>query len=205
MPNSTLLDTTFMMISYFWLIKYNDIGGISMKKKICLTTIMLVMMTTVCACSDNQEAIKRKTNTTEVVTGGAVEKQISMSVFGEDADADIPFDVEKLYREKLKKGKNYTLYISNYPEINSKSETDGTINIGNEELYYTISDAAESTITYHEDEAKKQTNTNKYKVGWYRIYNRVGNRFYSLWIDETLDEKTIKKMAKEIFDKYCTL
>lgn len=186
-----------------------------MKKRIYLIMIILVMIVTVCACSESQDSNKEKTKTesNQIVTGGATDisnipniPTYGTSVFGEDTEEWCPYvEDDKLYREELKKGKDYYLYISNYPEIESRTEVKGTINIGGEELYYTILDISESSVTYYEDEAKKQEKTIKYKNGYYRIYKRVGNRFYTLWIDQSLDEKSIKKKAKKIFDKYCTL
>lgn len=177
-----------------------------MKKKIYFIMILLAMIVIVSACSDNLEQNECR----NIVTGGAVDvskvPSFDTSVFGEDAD-EWSSNVEdnQLYREILKEGKNYSLYISNYPQIHSRKEAEGTINIGNEELYYSILTTGESEITYEGDDKKEQERTIKYKLGNYIIYKRVGNRFYTLWIDQELDEKDIKKKAKEIFDKYCTL
>lgn len=178
-----------------------------MKKKIYFLMLILTMIIIVCACSDGQEISNEKSDYTQVATGGATDISIyGTSVFGEDTDEWRPYvEDDKLYREELKKGKDYSLYISNYPEIHSRKEVKGTLNIGDEELYYTILETGESEITYYKDAAQKQEESDKYKLGYYRIYKRVGNRFYTLWIDQKLDEKSIKKKAKMIFDKYCTL
>lgn len=72
-------------------------------------------------------------------------------------------------------------------------------------MYYTILEIGKSEVTYYEDDAKKREKTIVYNTGYYRIYKRVGNRFYTLWIDQELDEESIRKKAKKIFDKYCTL
>lgn len=177
-----------------------------MKKKIYFITVLLTTMIIISACSDNQGQDERH----NIVTGQAVDVSsrtlaFNTSIFGEDTEEWCPnVEENQLYCEELKKGKNYSLYISNYPQIDSRNEAEGMINIGDEDLYYSILTTGESEATYIDDNTK-QENTVKYKLGYYKIYKRVGNRFYTLWIDQKLNEKVIKKKAKKIFDKYCTL
>lgn len=181
-----------------------------MKKKTYLILQIFAMIAIACSCSNNQEIVEEKKEYSDVATSGAVdwvsESAYGTSVFGEDTDEWCPYvDSDKFYREELKKGNNYSLYISNYPEIHSRKDVKGKINIGEEELYYTILEIGKSEVTYYEDDAKKREKTIVYNTGYYRIYKRVGNRFYTLWIDQELDEESIRKKAKKIFDKYCTL
>lgn len=178
---------------------------IYMKKVYYITLFLFVMF--LCSCTDNKSNTKEEKISTSI-TGESVSATnrptCGTSVFSEDTDEWRPY-VDKLYYEQLKKGKDYTLYISNYPVIDSEKDVEGTFDIGDEELYYSVEEISESSVKYYAHKKHKKVKTIKYKNGFYIIYKRVGNRFYSLWIDLKLEKSEVIKKAKKIFNIYCTL
>lgn len=173
-------------------------------RKIYYITFLVFLMF-LCSCADNISNPKEEQCLTSVTGESVSATNIPTdkpSVFREDSDISY---VDKLYIETLKKGKDYTLYISNYPVIDSEKDVAGTFDIGGEKLYYSLEVISESTVKYYSDKKHKKVKTIKNKNGFYIIYKRVGDRFYTLWIDLKFKKEKVIKKAKKIFDIYCTL